>query len=248
MYYMEYNKIGYKHTTTIHMKQISEIVKLTILTIMSLVSVNISAQSVEAELQEYFYPFAKFSYIVTPNAENPSMVVTYSLSNGNILTKKTEIWNGYSAKKVTEDLYKLSIEEDRQAIVSTQQIIQNMLGTRRASDKLTMFVLPKEDKTISWEEIVNGESSSCSARFVFISFTFEGQKLYRKAVKIERTTPLDKSSSVKEWSYWVKGLSRLATYGYWGDPEKVSCIEKSVNIGIDNPVIEISEEEYNRIK
>lgn len=230
------------------MKQISEIAKLTILTIMSFVCVNISAQTVEAELQEYFYPFAKFSYIVTPNAESPSMVVTYSLSNGNILTKKTEMWNGYSSKKVAEDLYKLTIEEDRRAIVSNQQIIQSMLGTRRASDKITMFVLPKDDKAISWKETVNGESSNCSAKFVFISFTFEGQKLYRKAVKIERTTPLDMSSSFKEWSYWVKGLSRLATYGYWGDPEKVSCIEKSVNIGIDNPVIEISEEEYNRIK
>lgn len=245
---MEYNKIGLKHNTTLHMKQISEIAKLTILTIMSFVCVNISAQTVEAELQEYFYPFAKFSYIVTPNAESPSMVVTYSLSNGNILTKKTEMWNGYSSKKVAEDLYKLTIEEDRRAIVSNQQIIQSMLGTRRASDKITMFVLPKDDKAISWKETVNGESSNCSAKFVFISFTFEGQKLYRKAVKIERTTPLDMSSSFKEWSYWVKGLSRLATYGYWGDPEKVSCIEKSVNIGIDNPVIEISEEEYNRIK
>lgn len=215
---------------------------------MSIVSINMAAQSVETELQDYFYPFAKFSYIMTPSAENPNMVVTYSLSNDNILIKKTEMWSGLYSKKVAEELYKLSLEEERQAVVSTQQIMQNIMGTRRTSDKITMFILPKDNKIYSWKETSNGATSNCTAKFVFISFTYDGQKLYRKAVKIEKTTPLDASSSVKEWSYWVKGLSRLATYGYWGDPEKVNCIDRSVNIGINDPIVEISEEEFNNIK
>ncbi len=204
-----------------------------------------SAQTVEVDMQEYFYPFAKFSYIMSPNSENPNMVATYSLSNGNILTKNTEIWNGYSAKKMAEDTYKLTIDEDRQAIVSTQQIIKNIMGSRRSSDKITMFLLPKDNNTVNWTETVNGEKATCSAKFVYVTFTFDGKKLYRKAVKIEKITPLDDSSSVKEWSYWVKGLSRLATYGYWGDPKKVSCIDKSVNIGLDDPIKEISKAEYD---
>ena len=179
-----------------------------------------SAQSIESELQDYFYPFAKFSYIVTPNAENPCLVETYSLSNGNILTETIEIWNGYSTRKMSENVYKLSMDEEKRAIVSTQQVIQNMMGTRRASDRITMFVLPKDSNPVNWIESVNGEKSNCSAKIVYITFTCEGKKLYRKAVKIEKTTPLDKTSYVKEWSYWVKGLSRLATYGYWGDPKK----------------------------
>lgn len=203
------------------------------------------AQSVETELQDYFYPFAKFSYMVTPNAEKPKLVNTYKLSNGNILTKTVEIYNGYSFNKISEEAFKLSIDEENQAIVSTQQIIQNMMGTRRASDKIIMFLLPKEDNPVSWTESVNGEKSDCSAKFVYISFTVEGKKLYRKAVKIEKTTPLDKTSSVKEWSYWVKGLSRLATYGYWGNPNKVSCIDKSVNISLDDAITEISKSEFN---
>lgn len=207
-----------------------------------------SAQSIESELQDYFYPFAKFSYIVTPNAENPCLVETYSLSNGNILTETIEIWNGYSTRKMSENVYKLSMDEEKRAIVSTQQVIQNMMGTRRASDRITMFVLPKDSNPVNWIESVNGEKSNCSAKIVYITFTCEGKKLYRKAVKIEKTTPLDKTSYVKEWSYWVKGLSRLATYGYWGDPKKVSCISKSVNISLDEPITEISKAEYDRIQ
>ncbi len=215
------------------------------LLLVSITSLGSTAQTVEAELQEFFYPFAKFSYVMSPNSEKPNMVATYSLSNGNILTKTTEIWNGYSAKKMAEDAYKLTIDEDRQAIVSTQQIIQNVMGSRRTSDKITMFLLPKDSKSVSWTETVNGETSNCSAKFVYITYTYEGKKLYRQAVKMEKTTPLDKSTSVKEWSYWIKGLSRLATYGYWGDPKKVSCIDKSVNIDLDDPITEISKAEYD---
>ncbi|MBD5379275.1 MAG: hypothetical protein HDR74_05185 [Bacteroides sp.] len=215
-----------------------------LLLLISITSLESTAQTVEADLQEFFYPFAKFSYIMSPNSENANMVATYSLSNGNILTKTTEIWIGYSAKKVAEEAYKLTLDEDRQAIVSTRQIILNAMSSRQASDKITMFLLPKDSNSVSWTETVNGETSSCSAKFVYISFTYKGEKIYRKAVKIEKNTPLNKDSSVKEWSYWVKGLSRLATYGYWGDPTKVNCIEKSVIIDFDN-LSEISKGEYD---
>ena len=221
--------------------------KILMFVIALITTVRASAQSVESELQDYFYPFAKFSYLMSPNSENPNLVATYSLSNGNILSRTIEMWNGYSTRKMSEEVYKLSMDEDKQAIVSTQQVIQNMMGTRRASDRITMFVLPKDNNPVNWIESVNDEKSNCYAKIVYITFTREGKKLYRKAVKIEKTTPL-KTSSVKEWSYWVKGLSRLATYGYWGDPEKISCIEKSVNISLDDPITEISKAEYDRIQ
>lgn len=230
------------------MKHFSSITKILMLAIASLSTLRASAQSVESELQDYFYPFAKFSFIVTPDAENPCLATTYSLSKGNILTKTTEIWNGYSTNKMSEVAYKLSIDEQKRAIVSTQQVIQNMMGTRRASDRITMFVLPEDSNPVNWVESVNGEKSNCSAKIVYITFTCEGKRLYRKAVKIEKTTPLDKTSSVKEWSYWVKGLSRLATYGYWGDPKKVSCVDKSVNISLSDPITEISKSEYDSVQ
>lgn len=230
------------------MKQNIPITKFLMLTIALFTTLSSPAQSVETELQDYFYPFAKFSYIVTPNAENPCVVTTYSMSKGNVLTKTAEIWDGYSTKKTSEVAHKLLLDEEKQAIVSIQQVIQNLMGISRASDRIIMFLLPKDNNPIMWTESANGEESNCSAQFVYISFTVEGKKLYRKAVKIEKTTPLNKTSSVKKWSYWVKGLSRIATYGYWGDPQKVSCVEKSVNISLDDPVTEISKAEYDSIQ
>ncbi|MDE6271346.1 MAG: hypothetical protein K2M12_10940, partial [Muribaculaceae bacterium] len=85
----------------------------------------------------------------------------------------------------------------------------------------------------------------CSAKYFYISFNYDGKKLYRKAVKIEKTTPLDDSSSVKEWSYWVKGMSRLATFGYIGNPENVRCIDKALNLDRDARINEISKMEYD---
>ncbi len=228
------------------MKNLFPIKKILMFVIAFISTVRVSAQSLESELQDYFYPFAKFSYLISPNSENPNLVATYSLSNGNILTKTIEMWNGYSQRKMSEEVYKLSMDKEKRAIVCTQQVIQNMMGTRRASDRITMFVLPKDSNPVNWIESVNGEKSNCSAKNVYITFTCEGKKQYRKAVKIEKTTPLDKTSSVKEWSYWVKGLSRLVTYGYWGNPKNVSCIDKSVNISLDDQITEISKAEYDR--
>lgn len=230
------------------MKHLIPITKIIMLTIALISTLKVSAQSVESELQDYFYPFAKFSYIMSPNSKSSNLVATYSMSRGNILKKNVEMMRGYSTKKMSEETYKLSLDEENRAIVSTQQVIQNMMGTRRTSDRVTMFLLPKDSNTVNWSESIDGETSNCSAKIVYITFTCEGKKLYRKAVKIEKTTPLDKTSSIKEWSYWVKGLSRLATYGYWGDPQEVSCIEKSVNISLDEPITEISKDEYDSIQ
>ncbi|MDE5839190.1 MAG: hypothetical protein K2H39_09050 [Paramuribaculum sp.] len=218
--------------------------KWLMLLLATFIGVESSAQTVIAELEEYFYPFTTFSYIVSPDLKKSNMVSTYSLSNSNGLIETREMWNGYSSKKIADNYYILTIDEDRQAVVSTHQLIQNIMGSRRASDKITMFLLPKDSESVNWTETVNGETSNCLAKFVYISFTLEGKRIYRKAVKIEKSTQLDKSSSVKEWSYWVKGLSRLATYGYWGDSKKVNCLEKSVNIRLDDPIHEISKTEY----
>lgn len=51
------------------------------------------------ELRNYFYPMGRSSYILSPYSKNPNTVITYTMSNSNILTKTVELWDGYSTKK-----------------------------------------------------------------------------------------------------------------------------------------------------
>ena len=198
------------------------------------------------DIKEYFYPSDDFAYIITPNADHPNLAATYNISNGNILKEIVERWNGSSSfTKMSETVYKITFDDTRRAVISNQQIIKNIMGTRQKSDNLTMFVLPKDSNPVNWTESIDNEKTNCSAKFVYISFTLEDKKIYRQAVKIEKTTIVKNSPIAKEWSYWVKGLSRLATYGYLRDPNKISCIEKSFKISIIDPITEISKTEYD---
>lgn len=210
---------------------------------------NNRVSQVYTELRDYFYPMGRSSYILSPYSKNPNIVITYILSDSNILTKAVEWWDGYSIRKISEEAHKLNFDENRQAVVSTQQIREDILsGISQGTNKTIMFRLPKDNKNVTWTESGNGETRIYSAKFVYIAFTSGGKKLYRKAVKIEKIIPYKDSSSVKEWSYWVKGLSRLATYGSWRDPKKVHCIEISVEINIDDHITEITKAEFNSKK
>ncbi|MDE6440614.1 MAG: hypothetical protein K2K51_06310 [Bacteroidales bacterium] len=193
---------------------------------------NLTAEQQEnlyilSELQDYFYPFGDFSYKHPSNSESEYvMFSTYSLSpDGLILHETIEMCKKsslYSCETITANSYKL--EQENRAIISTQQIYRNILtGTSTADDKITLFVLPKGSEIVKWTETVNGGTMNCTAKFVQLTN-------FGKAVKIEKKTPLNDSSFVKEWSYWTKNASRIATFGYWGSPDKSHCIRRSVNI------------------
>lgn len=206
-------------------------------------------KSLENNLQNYFYPVEEiaYAYLITPNADNPRLIASYRKSDSK-LYETVEIWNGHYGKPISEVEYKFAVDEFRHAIVSYNQTSRSLLGFSRGEDHITMFVLPQDNNSVNWTESVNGESSKCSAKFVYISVIYQGKRQYCKAVRIEKTTSLGKSRYVKEWSYWVKGLGRLATYGYSGDPKKVSCIEKSIRINLDDQINEISKAEYDSLK
>lgn len=214
----------------------------------ALMSLNMNAQNVITELQEYFYPKGEHSYVRTPNSGEHNMISTYEIYRGNTLNEILTAKSGASLMKMKEMHSKFMIDENRKAVISTFQIHQNPLtGVNRTTNHITLFILP-EDKVVNWKETENGEISNCSAKFVYVSFVCNGKKVYHQAVRIEKAIPLSSSKFVKNWSYWVKGFGRLATYGYWGNPDEVSCIEKSVSISLDDPVVEISEKEYNSMR
>lgn len=225
------------------------VIKTVKLMVFTLVAFSLKAQDVSSELQEYFYPFAKFSFLHSPDSDpSAKMISMYSITkSGDILKREMEVYNGLSASPVGEHLYKLSIGNSGRSIISNRQIYKTPFGVRQGSDKLTLFVLPEGDKAVEWEEKNGDDVYQCRAQFVYITFWVDGKQLYRKAVKIEKETPLD-SSSVKTWSYWIKGLSNLATYGYWGDPSKVSCSEISVNIDSNKKIKEIPKAEFEALQ
>ena len=211
------------------------------------------AKDLITELVEYFYPSGEFSsYENNPGSEKENggtAITTYNLLDGDMLQEIRSIWKSIDEiELISGKLHKFSIklitDEPQLAIVSTQQSYRNFIGndqwSRPTYDEILLFVLPPDRGKFVWKETVNGETYTCAAGFTDISFWKDGEKLQRKAVKISKSTRLDNGKDVKEWSYWVKGLSKLATYGYWGDPKQTNCIEKSVEIDIDKPIIEIN--------
>lgn len=208
-----------------------------------------SAQDIPSELAPYFYTYKELTYSM--NAGSNSMRRTRNLfkveNDDNLLCLMeitSDIWRGERIN-MNEIAYVLSIDKERQAIISTFQAKKNAItNIREASDNITLFILPKDSNPIKWKENHDGEIYDCSAKFVYISFWSEGKKLYRKAVKIEKATPVE-SGTLKEWSYWVKDYSNIASFGYWGTPDKTKCSERS-NLIDNNLIEEVSKEEYDR--
>ena len=200
---------------------------------------QVLAQNLRTELMEYFYPSGEFSYV---NDEEYS--ATIYVRDGDVLKETHMIVNNGEIMPTSVTKHKLSIEsitdETRLAIVSRQQGSRNIImGDSYSEDKIFLFVRPSDTSMTIWVETVNGEKKLCTAHFTDISFWRKGEKLYRKAVKINKIMYLENGGQVVEWSYWVKGLSRLATYGYWGDPNQTTCIERSLKID-NKPIIEVS--------
>lgn len=203
------------------------------------------AQDLETELREYFYPFSSYHlYFRTPDNANATMtMVTEYVAGVDILNEvgtigprmKTKesflayLNSGGEMKTIMQTETPYYIDKERSAIVG-------VLPTR---EPIVLFILPSGSGLTKWTEGVEGETYTCTAVFTDISFWKDGEKLHRKAVKISKSTRLDNGTEVKEWSYWVKGLSKLATYGYWGDPNDIGCIERSLKID-NKPIIEVS--------
>ena len=204
----------------------------------------------DGELSDYFYPWTTFTYVCTPDSQSGNSYITrsYNMSKRNTLTQKTDVWQGLQSAPMSETLYyvRKSNYPIRKAIVSYSQIEVNpFIGKQMYKDRILMFVLPDKDgKEVSWEESRKGEKYSCTARFAYVSFYYEKQKIYRKAVKMTRTTHLENGEKVVEWSYWVPKLSRLATFGRWGDDDKVSLLEFSLMLDPDSTIEEVTIHEY----
>lgn len=225
------------------------LLRLSVLVVMIFTTCKMRAQVNVSELEEYFYPNEEFSYIRTPDSGNSRLASTYELLNDNskLLTKMLA-WENGSLIKMSEQSYNIAFDQNKREVISTSQITKNpFFGARRSSNTLKLFVLPMGDETVKWEQTENGETSSCTSKYTYIKFKgTDGKVHYEKAIKMVKTTPLDESRAVKEWSYWVKGLSRIASFGYWGDPNKVRSIEKSLAIDFKEPIKEVSKIVYDQ--
>ncbi|MDE6308122.1 MAG: hypothetical protein K2L79_04875 [Bacteroidales bacterium] len=214
-----------------------------------MVCFHASAQDIPSELASYFYTYKTSSYSFNNDGDDLSR--TYNLfknSYGRLCLKRVTSVMWDESIDLNEDTYILQIDKERQAIISEQQFYKNNFYARSqwAFDKTILFILPKDSNPIEWtEEPEDSFVTRCTAKFVYISFWSEGKKLYRKAVKIERTPTID-YLLVKNWTYWVKDYSKIATFGYQGDPAKTECIERSLSIDKYKPIEEITEAEYNR--
>lgn len=219
--------------------------------------IQVMAQNLGAELKEYFYPSSSYPhlYFCSSNDINATttMVMEY-MTQGNILNEVITIGPRMETK---EDLFSYRMRGGKMIDIKEDAIFFYVIGEWRLFmgvqsnscitttiegkqvDGHVLFILPSGSGLTKWMETVEGEIYTCTAEFTDISFWKDGEKLQRKAVKISKSTRLDNGKEVKEWSYWVKGLSRLATYGYWGDPSQTSCIERSLKID-NKPIIEVS--------
>lgn len=211
-------------------------------------SLPLHAEDKSEDLSEYFYPFMTFYYIMSPNAENPCQTKSFQIARNNVLTEKTELWQGLYSSKVAETAYLLTIDESGRKIISNRQIVFNARsGKSMCNDNITLFVLPNDNEVVEWTETVNREVFKCQACNTYVSFYYDGEKVYRKAIKITKATPLGNNRYVVNHSFWVKGLSHLITIGKWGDTNE-SVIMISTLIDKDYGVMEISEAEYNQAK
>lgn len=201
-------------------------------------------KSIESLLQ-YFYPLAEeYMYIRTPDSGKIIMGSTYKIEAGNIL-KEAAYRLSKPITQISETKYKFDVDYENFAIVSTSQIhINPLIGRSVDNDQITLFILPEEGKKIEWTEMVNGEKYTCRAEFVYIKYEIKGKINYSQAVKIYKSTPLDNGSVVDEWSYWTLDLGRLGSYGTWGNPDKISTVDKLITLDLDYNITETTKEEF----
>lgn len=162
---------------------------------------QVLAQNLRTELMEYFYPYGKYLYVNS----NGTVLTTYELlEDGKVLRKIAEMQNNGENMLMYGDVYELSIEsitdETRLAVVSRQSMHRDILGITNSYDQTYLFVLPSDTSATLW---VEGDQELCMAYFTDISFWRNGEKLYRKAVKILKVTYLEDEDvqRIGEWSY-----------------------------------------------
>lgn len=207
-------------------------------------SQSFAQKSIES-LLHYFYPLAEeYMYIRTPDSGKVSMGSTYKIETGNIL-KEAAYGLTKPVTQISETKYKFEVDYENFAIVSTSQIhINPFTGRSVANDKIILFILPEEGKKVEWTEMVNGEKYTCRAEFVYIKYKINGKINYSRAVKIYKSSPLDNGSVVDEWSYWTLDLGRLGSYGTWGNPDKISTVDKLITLDLDYNITEITKERF----
>lgn len=185
------------------------------------------AANVDASLipiSDYFFPLQNFYYItelVGENAKGTFVVNEYKISDsatiGLCLENKTEIHdNVFSHTTTAQSLYVISKSKTKNAVISTHQVYNNVLGTQTYDDCLTLFILPKKGQVEKWVEVNRGERVSCTAEYVEISYFVNGKEQNATSVKITKITKDTKNKDVKEWSYWVPKLSKIASFMIWG--------------------------------
>lgn len=195
-------------------------------------------------LSDYFYPFAVFNYKVTPHAKVSRLWKSYKLSrDGRQLIVETEIETGLlTFDAVNKTLYLLAEDKERNAIVSNTQIYYDGLRSETRKDHLTLFIIPPKDKPVSWYERHGSEEYCCKAKFVNLKVDSGNT---RRAIRIERTTILDNKTQKKEkvWEYWLPNLSRIATFGQWGnDHSPITVVESSSIMDFEDDFKEIDEQ------
>lgn len=207
-------------------------------------SQSYAQRSIES-LLHYFYPLAEeYMYIRTPDSGKVNMGSTYKIETGSIL-KEAAYGLTKPVTQISETKYKFEVDYENFAIVSTSQIhINPFTGRSVANDKIILFILPEEGKKVEWTEVMNREKYTCRAEFVYIKYKINGKINYSQAVKIYKSSPLDNGSVVDEWSYWTLDLGRLGSYGTWGNPDKISTVDKLITLDLDYNITEITKERF----
>ncbi|MBD5255810.1 MAG: hypothetical protein HDS53_07070 [Barnesiella sp.] len=211
----------------------SHILRIVLFLFVSICGLTSFAQTNESEINQYFYPLPQSTYS-QPGSKIEELYEWY----GDGLLKVTFIPDQLGKVRIYKVYYKISNDIKNNQIVSTEQ-----LGMGESQDKLILFALPHRSGprtwTRTWKENENGKVSTYTSKYVYISYYVNGNQRQNVAVKIEKTTPLNSKSSVKEWSYWVRGMGRIATYGVWGnDSKSPTAISISTDIDTEYPVEE----------
>lgn len=106
--------------------------------------------------------------------------------------------------------YRYHFEDN--AVISDVQIRQNQLtGSTRTQDRITLFAFPDENKPYLWTETDRGDNVSGKSEYVYVMFC----KKRTKAIKITKTTTftIDKVKHKNiEKSYWVMGRGPVISY------------------------------------
>ncbi|MBD5259955.1 MAG: hypothetical protein HDS46_04075 [Bacteroides sp.] len=221
----------------------TRISRIALFIIVSVCGFTSFAQTNKSELQQYFYPYPETTY-TQPSTE---IEKRFSWYDHETLKEEMFIPSEGEMEKVMETYYRISEDAKDNKIISNQQLNESPLGTRASQNKLTLFALPYKTGPRTWKKTVDGETTTFTSKYVYITYYVNGEQKYSQAVKISDSTPLNAKSSVKNWSYWVKGLGRIAEYGLWGNESKTpKALSVSEDIDMDQPVKEITKAQYDK--